>query len=384
MKNNNVSFESFVYYLYIISYLLDPTGLFINIKIPALALLLFWNIYSRKKINILSFVLIVFVYFVISYSATNMLLSEYYYDNLELITSFITYLNLIPIIFITERTDVVVSAFLLSCNFLVFLTLSVTVIVLFFPMIAFIFEFEPLNTIFIMQKRPILGKDFYMIYHLSSSVVVLGLGVYLSNWLLGKRNLLLLIFYLFAIFFTGARANMLSGALIVIGCFIYYQYKYKKKLFLCIFIFIVTSFAAVIMIFLLLFDPKSGSNDIKYNHLLSYLKLFENNMNILLLGNGLGSWFFTTGFNSYTQLTELSYLDIIRVFGVFGGSIVFLLYILPLIKILNWNNLLKFSMFLSYSAYLFIAGTNPLLVVPQGFVVLFVMYSIAFQKNRNY
>jgi hypothetical protein len=121
-------------------------------------------------------------------------------------------------------------------------------------------------------------------------------------------------------------------------------------------------------------DTKEGSNAIKLNHLRSYMSEFDNRPASLLLGQGANSSFYSEGFQSWTTVTELTYLEFIRIFGL-PVSILFAAW-------LGWlaHSLFKrgsIAIGLAYVTYLAIAASNPLLINSTGFLVLASMYEQA-------
>lgn len=151
-----------------------------------------------------------------------------------------------------------------------------------------------------------------------------------------------------------------------------------------VFLLVVVCFFVFLIVFLLLTDETSGSSAIKYGHLVSIRKLLSGNLNIFLFGNGPGSLYYSEGFKGFTYLSEVSYYELLRNYGLFSAVIICFVYFSPLIIFFLQKKILPFSIFISYLAYLFIAGTNPLLMVPQGYIVLILVYNIGLNINKNH
>ena len=82
-------------------------------------------------------------------------------------------------------------------------------------------------------------------------------------------------------------------------------------------------------------------------------------------------------------MTELSFFDLIKNFGCFGTLLIVICLLYPLLNLYNNNSLsklAKFSIAISYIAYLFDAGTNPLLISSTGFMIVCAMFYIS-DKN---
>lgn len=367
--------DCFLYGLFIFSYLFDPTGRVIFLKLPALLLLVIWSFISRKNIKAKNVMFFCIIYIVLCISTLNMMFMGYNYRPLLFFNYFKTFLTVFIFIFIFNK-KYVFQPFKIMCLFLSLFTIVVSIITIKYKMIAYIFLLRPFNILFKIQQRSILGKMYSQIFHLSSPLIILQLGLSFSDLLLTKkkRNLIFVILFCIALFFSGTRANMLAGILTITLIYLYYEYKIKGRIYWASFLLTMITFLGAILVYLLLTDSTSGSNNIKSLHIKSAFELFEN-LNILLLGNGPASEYYTEGFHSYTNITELSYLDLVRLFGIFGAILIVFIYAYPLIPIFSRKTVESFSFGISYLAYLFIAGTNPLLIVPQGFVAIIMAYS---------
>lgn len=369
----------FFYSFFIFAYLIDPTGLFINLKLPALFLLLVWNFFYHKKISIenLNFVLLIYIFSFIS--TINMILNDFIYDEELFFSYFKTFLTLFIIIFKTPY-KYLKKTFSFVCVIISIITIVFTIISLNISALSFLFDIPPFNKIFIHQQRPILGITFNMVFHISSPLIIILLAQELCAFFRKKNisSFLRIVLFITAMFFSGTRANMLSAVLVIYIVYFLYCFYEKHKMTKVVFFSIIFAFIALLFIFLLLNDKSSKSSDIKEKHIQSTIELFlNNNTSLLLFGNGPSSVFYTKGFKEFTNITELSYLDLFRLFGIFGAIIIIFVYFYPLILIFKKRSWEAYSFGVGYLAYLFIAGTNPLLIVPQGFVAVILAYNFA-------
>jgi hypothetical protein len=219
------------------------------------------------------------------------------------------------------------------------------------------------------------------VFHKSSPIliIVFGYNLYLFLGKKGKKQFFKMVFYFLVLVATGTRANMLAVLLVFFIMILYYLFYIKKYIRLSFLLFLTGIYCFSILIFLLI-SVKNSSSLVKNDHALSYFNLFINDVKYFLFGQGLGSLFFTTGFHDYTTTTELSYLELIRILGIFSAIIVLYIYAYPLIKLFIKKTFFSFSIAISYLAYLFIAGTNPLLIGPTGFMVLVLIFYL---KNHE-
>ena len=102
---------------------------------------------------------------------------------------------------------------------------------------------------------------------------------------------------------------------------------------------------------------------------------------LLIFGEGPGATFDSLGVRGrFAVQSELTYLDLIRWFGIPFTVIIMLVYLYPVRLIYSKRRNLEYSsvLILAYLLYLVIAGTNPLLISSTGMLALLVMYSYAF------
>lgn len=240
------------------------------------------------------------------------------------------------------------------------------------------------NLVFgIMYGRKFLGITTYGLFFSTAifSTVCLSYSIY--KWIFNhdRKYLFPAVIFFMYLFNSGTRANLLSSVMILGIIFIYKLYRNKKltlfSLFLCIF-----SIVALIVIYKLMTEVGDKSLNIKLEHKNSYLHLFFiNPLRYFLIGDGPGALFYSSGFDNYVLLTELSYFDLIRRFGLINTTILLIIFLLPLFKIYcSYPSEFFFCMLVGYIAFYFIAGTNPYFLGSTGFSV-FVVYVYIAQNN---
>lgn len=247
--------------------------------------------------------------------------------------------------------------------------------------------FDELYRFFVVEKEVAVYAlrsygDFtlLMMFYKTSPLLVFPLAYYLHRVLIlnDRSNLVFQLIVLLAIsttlFLSGTRANILSMGLILLFYMLYYAYKNSKPLaLLIVFIYALLFFYGANKLAEIFLNSSEVSNQVKLGHLFSYIEHFSNHIDILLFGQGIGSTMYTTGLHSTVGVTELTYFELVRVWGL-PVSIVF--GIILLIPIYNEIKSRSFShLFIAYTAYLFIAGTNPLLLSSTGMLVLVYVFS---------
>lgn len=147
--------------------------------------------------------------------------------------------------------------------------------------------------------------------------------------------------------------------------------KYEKSIFLFV--------AFYVIIFLLV--TSAPSTDIKSGHLKGYMELFNSNLlKTLTFGFGPAKYFYSYGVEQEVSATELTYMDLIKNYGIVGTVLMISMLCVPILNLINNKKIdffQKYILFLGYVAYLFIAGTNPLLISSTGFILISIMFYVS-------
>jgi len=114
-----------------------------------------------------------------------------------------------------------------------------------------------------------------------------------------------------------------------------------------------------------------NSNSIKINHILSFFDWAMQNLSSLFVGQGLGSSYYSSGFNGETWQTEIALLDIFRYFGIPVGICFVLLMITPFGGGVSLTIQVAFVSYLS-NAFL----TNPLVFNSTGVLVIAFLWAL--------
>lgn len=173
---------------------------------------------------------------------------------------------------------------------------------------------------------------------------------------------------------SGTSANIL-GTLLVISFYFLSRVLKKIDTNSRILIFAVTTILFFFVSKELFFSSTKDGNIIKVGHILGYLKLWSEGIEKFILGSGLGSGFYTFGLEKVVYNAEVTYFEIIRLYGIVIGSIIILILFYPLIKLIK-NKEMEW-LFIGYVAYLFIGGTNPLILGSTGAVVVMITYRLS-------
>lgn len=127
---------------------------------------------------------------------------------------------------------------------------------------------------------------------------------------------------------AGTRNNMLVSGLLPVALFVLCSRHRTIGTFLGIFALAAAAilYANELAAFL---DPTEFSNRIKLALLRDYARAFENPTD-LLLGQGLGAYHYWEAKSESYYISELTYLELIRNFGVFGAAAMITLLCIPI------------------------------------------------------
>jgi len=179
------------------------------------------------------------------------------------------------------------------------------------------------------------------------------------------------------LYFSGTRANLLSLILIVIFYLGYFLYRKSKVWFLLFVGFgilvVLFTLPSVMAVFL---NKQEASNAIKFSYLSSYSDYFDHHLLSLLFGQGIGGTFYASGLHRMIDVSELTYFELIRIWGIPVTLIFVGTLILPLLAEIRAKKVTH--LFIAYLAYLFISGTNPLLMSSTGMLVLVYVFTNTF------
>lgn len=238
-----------------------------------------------------------------------------------------------------------------------------------------------------MTRRSFLGVKFFGMYGKTLMAMTFSLYLVYYRALNVKRqkwkNYLLALILSFAFFISAARSTMLLPlALLGIAAFYRIVRTTTSKYF---FLPIIGFFGIFFLLFILLLasETSEASNTIKYAHLYSYKELFEAHPEYLILGQGPGTAFFSEGFGRMTTITEWTYIELLRNYGLLALPII-TVFAYPLVRLYRYRtDILTQGILFSYLIYLLIAGTNPLLLSSTGMLMILSVYSYCEQIEQQ-
>lgn len=180
---------------------------------------------------------------------------------------------------------------------------------------------------------------------------------------------------------AGSRNNILIGVTLPIALwFVYTRHKVRSLLWaLIVMLALSFFFQTEIGAFL---DPLETSNSVKLQALADYTALFEDPVT-LLFGQGLGAYHYFTG-RGYLFVTELTYHEIVRSFGLFGGLVMLSLLLFPIYySFVAKPAFNSKAVVVGYAGYLVMCASNPLLFSSMGTLILSMILALIYQRDKK-
>lgn len=363
--------------------MIDPSDRIFHLKMPLFLLVfLIWTLTRRQMRYRKDIILMIAGLFLISTIGFLSAILQNSDIDYVFALGFFKSLSFLFLLLVIIDLDIQPDIILNKYSFLIPLaTIPIYIITVSYPVLfILIYDFLVLNKdVAMISNRNFYGYELTMVYYKTSAILVFPLSYYCNRLLEGKKSfnsLFLVMLFFSSLIMSGTRANIVAGTVILI----YYLYKYlKSKKNIVYWILAVLTFSCVLTSFILSlsFSNADESSDVKSGHYSSFLKTISDHFEYLIWGQGLGSKFYTSGSDAFAAQTELTYLDLVRFFGLPLACLFFALVIYPIVFLSmnkRINNRNSYAI-IAFMTYLFIAGTNPLLVSSTGMLILIVMYS---------
>ena len=368
-------------YLFCFFALLDPSNNIVGVKIPTFILfvigLFFQGNPKAISLKILTCLLLLNM---ISFGCG--MLSGLTFDFDFSKQYFIFFITLFCISFAKDID--IFKPILVTCFFLSIFTIFGFIVMSMYPeteAILYTFMHNDYNDVVLMSHRSFLGVEFVSFCHKSLLVVAFPASLYYYKFLTHDhhkmKNFILSCIFLFALFCGGNR-SMLIGVFFI---FFILTYPHVKHYYLVKPLIMVLGIVGVMIVFMALSEKGESSNDVKFDHLASYIKYFSSNWHLILFGSGAGSY--SKGFSGMTLLTEWTYIEIIRMYGLVGLMFFLWLVLIPLSDYKRKLKRIKYwkPISLGYIIILIISGSNPYLLNSTGMICIVFMYSYVYNKT---
>ena len=222
--------------------------------------------------------------------------------------------------------------------------------------------------------------NLFMIHFRTSPILIIPFSLYFIEYCDNKKisSFIYLFILGMGILFSASRGLILFSYIsLLLICLCNMRLKTYRHFF-----FLLTIVAILGLLFLLtstnVFDTKEKSNSIKINHIISFYELISEQPHILLIGNGTGSSYYTSGFNCITWQTEVTFLDMVRYWGIIGTVIVMFCFLY------NKNKSLSKTYVIPFVLYVISAALNPLIFNSTGMLVLTIYILLTSNTGKKH
>jgi hypothetical protein len=238
----------------------------------------------------------------------------------------------------------------------------------------------------ILDKRRYGDFELIQVYFVTSPMLVMPIAYYFDRAMAEPRLARKLGFMsltaisITGMFLAGTRNNIFAS--VMLPCLLWPLYTKRVALSaLCslgIMVILALPFLDVLRAFL---DPSEGGNSTKLALLGDYFQIFEDPVT-LLLGQGLGAYHnWSTG---YFFITELTYLEMTRAFGLIGALAMMALLLFPVAyAFFVQTSRRERSLAVAYFLYLVMCASNPNLFSSMGVLILAALVANIFQMRDS-
>ena len=373
-------FVDILYFLFLLTMSIDPTGFHSRLKdLLFVVLVVYGVIYCLKRqqyiasinrITLLAFLLAPLWGMFIAFITDNLTDSSYAMSQIRSMLYITIFFYMV-----TMRLNI-----LLKMIWINGIILAVLTLVLFFLselggiFLAAIYDYGNSSGNYMMAyNRDFLGFSVNGLFYKTGSLIIFSFiyNLYLYK---GPFKLVLSVILFLSLLVAGSRTPMLVQTMILL------VYLYDKNVIGKFLTRISTIFLLVMLglvTYMLATQEKEGSNETKYENFESYIDDLSEKGHAIW-GAGLGSEFYAKGRGEKLAYSELSQMDLIRMYGVpLGGGLIFLFFA-PCFWLWKYYSrslfLKRYS--LGYALFIILSGTNPLLLGSVGLTGLSLFMAI--------
>lgn len=248
-----------------------------------------------------------------------------------------------------------------------------------------LYDFGQLYGVLSIGSRTYGDTTFYSINYVTSPLLLIPISYFAFKYTESKgrvrfRYMLLMVANVTGMFLSGTRDNMLMS--LVTPLVVLLWYSKKRAVLACaamaLLVAIVCANWGTIQGML---SATEGSNAIKLQHLRDYGVILSN-PTTLVIGQGLGAVFNSTEYG-YTSVTELTYMDMLRSYGILFTVPMLFCLVYPLGCLARRNRRSDHFLYLGYAAYLCLCIADPFLVSSSGMLVLSIIIAQTFSVQRG-
>jgi hypothetical protein len=225
---------------------------------------------------------------------------------------------------------------------------------------------------------------FHVVYYYTSPLLVLSLA-YWSFRVARRADWISAVMFsvtALALFLSGTRNNLIASVALPVICF-FLCGRRRWVLAVVGMALLSTPFIQYGEVFSRMFATTDASNSVKLGYLADYLQATDN-LPHLFLGQGLGSFFYASPLQREVNVTELTYLEILRMYGIYIGTFVIAMIAYPLTRLVVNRSRPDTWIFVGYGFYLLISMLNPYIYSSNGMLIISIVVANYFMtKGRR-
>lgn len=232
------------------------------------------------------------------------------------------------------------------------------------------------------------SEEFLQVYYVTSPMIVIAVA-YFFSLAMEKKNIryyLAFAISVIAMLMAGTRNNIFVAFILPLAL-IFFRSKYKILFFPLFVSFIFLSILIFWEEVIQFLSPDEFSNSVKITLVKDYFQILSEPY-ALIFGQGLGVNTFWSAKGYELHLSELTYFEMIRNFGLLGFVTMIYILLLPLIVLFTNDNSGDFykNLVIAYIFYLIMCFTNPNLFSSMGiliFISVFSNYFICYEHIKG-
>lgn len=229
----------------------------------------------------------------------------------------------------------------------------------------------------LMSRRTFLGVTIVAFFYKTAPFLFFA-SIYKLCHASRFRDYLIAIFLIYPVFITGSRTPILCGV-----CILIYWLITTRPISPRMKLFIISTFTVigVTFIYFLMIDKSDGSAAVKGGNMMTYINdIFSTSK--FLTGWGVGSEFIDVR-GYLASHSEISYFDILRMWGLVFGSIYIIFLFYPISTFFYTKNKDIRAYMAAYFLYLVMAGTNPFIFASTGWFIIMTAYCIYIKSQKK-
>ena len=381
-----------VLYLFLFICVFDPADKVLGIKVHTFIIMwILFGIYVLVNKIYLRLPKKMILFFCLFYIVPLISIVLYYFvgdnyikfDGLQYFKTYM-FVSIVIIVFVTEIKLIEPAVIFISSISII--TILISILYLIYPeyIQGFSIFFGKKYGVFEMGNKlhATFMPDLPTIYFHTAELIILPVGYFsvMSLRTNGRKrvfNIIMLLINMYGLYASDTRNNILASILIPMTVIFWYS---KRKIIIAFLFSIFTMFIFILNLetFKEYFDLENPSTSYKIGFARDYIDLFSDE-SVILFGQGLGSYFYTTN-RGYVSITELSYFEFLRRFGILLGTLSIVLFLVPLIKLFSMKHFEYHYVYIVHLFLMIITFFNPLLLTSSGMLIFSIILVQSFRQ----